>query len=318
MTLIRAVRPLVARSTTHRLGATLLQGGGGYTASVDGQAVQDGTCLSVGAAGRYRALCPLARGLADTAHTVVIAAKGTAPVCIDSLLGVSGALVGPAAGSLVSLGDSVTAGYGLQDAASSWPSRLSRLLGRKLGRPFALANLGVSGDALAGFDSGHPGALYRTATAVPALAPEVLTVCFGINDAMLRGIVPGDYAEQLLWLLCLVEDLFDTAKMAVVVGNPSYLAAQSLSSVPGGNSSGFYGGTAGDNFRALVELCKPVVALFAWCSQAYFYEAMDETDSFVYPNGGFDSTHPNDAGHSALAVEAFRAAYARLRAIGKA
>ena len=58
--------------------------------------------------------------------------------------------------------------------------------------------------------------------------------------------------------------------------------------------------------------------MFSWCNQAYFYEAMDETDSFVYPNGGYDSTHPTDAGHSALAVEAFRSVFERLHAIGKA
>ena len=298
--------------------ATQRQDGGAFSVGVDGQSYGSASCFAVGTSPRYRVLVPLARGLADGPHSVTLTASSAAPVCIDGLLVVSGVPIVPVAGSLVCLGDSITAGYGLQNSLSGWPSRLAQLLRARLSRPFALTNRGISGDSLFAVDAAHVGGMYRLATEVAPLAPELLTVMFGINDLLLNLTLPGDFIAHYAALLSLIEDTFAVASMAVLVCTPTYVGAQSLSSVYGGNEGGYYAGTAADNYRLSLELLKQLVAMYSWASLAYSYEVMDDTDSLVYPNGGYDSTHPGDAGHSVLAVEVFRAAIERFAAIGKA
>jgi lysophospholipase L1-like esterase len=301
---------------------TQQQTAGAFMCTVDGTSYGGGSSFAAnGASGgnRHRVLMPLARRLTDGPHTVVITSASTTPVNVDSLLVVSGTAAAPSAGVIATVGDSTTIGYGLASPAlASWPSRLGWLLGAKLSRQFSVNNLGVSGDALAGADSGHVGGMYRLYSQALPLTPEVLTLMFGINDFFLRTIEPGVFAAQLLAALCFIEDAFPTSQMAVVVSTPTYLAPLSLASVPAGNNSNYYGGNAADNWKLGLEIIKQIVAMFSWATQGYAYEAMDETDSLVYPNGGFDSTHPGDAGHSVVAVEMFRAVMGRFAKIGKA
>ena len=174
---------------------------------------------------RYRVLIPLGRGLTDGAHTVVLTSVTTAQLVVDSLLVVSGATVTPISGQLATLGDSITAGYGLANQLSSWPARLGDLLGRKLGRPFALTNRGVSGDSLFGIDAAHPGGMYRIYNDLASLHPEILTVMFGTNDLLLNGTLPGEYAGHLLSALQLLEDLFAVSQMAVLICVPTFIGA---------------------------------------------------------------------------------------------
>jgi hypothetical protein len=44
---------------------------------------------------------------------------------------------------------------------------------------------------------------------------------------------------------------------------------------------------------------------------------LDNLDSMIYPNGGFDDTHLNDGGHSLTAVEVTPAVLERLAKIGR-
>jgi lysophospholipase L1-like esterase len=294
------------------------EAGGQFTVTVDGAAAAPGTCFGIGQNDRNRVLIPLFRNLTDGAHTVVITAVGTAPVLIDSLLVVTGAAIAPVAGNLVALGDSITAGYGLANVVSAWPARLGYLLGYKLGRPFTLFNKGISGDSLFCVDSGHVGGMYRLFSDVVPNAPEVLTIMFGVNDMMLNQQPSGEYAANLLRALEFVEDVFAVAQMAVVVCTPSYLAPAALLCAPSGNQSGYYAGTPSEHYRLALELVKTIVSLFSWASVAFVYETMDDADSMVYPNGGFDSTHPGDGGHGVISVEVLRATIARFAAIGKA
>lgn len=80
---------------------------------------------------------------------------------------------------LVCFGDSITAGYGLEDAAhQSYPADLEKLLHAR-GYPYRVANAGASGETT-------KDAVARVHTIV-AMHPDVVLVEFGGNDG-LRGL----------------------------------------------------------------------------------------------------------------------------------
>jgi acyl-CoA thioesterase-1 len=92
------------------------------------------------------------------------------------------------AGRVVILGDSITAGYGLDDPAQqAYPMLLQRKIDAA-GLPFTIVNAGVSGDTTA---SG-----LRRVDWVLAPGAAVLVVALGGNDG-LRGIPPRQTAENL-------------------------------------------------------------------------------------------------------------------------
>lgn len=91
---------------------------------------------------------------------------------------------------IVILGDSITAGYGL-DPGESYPAVLQKKIDQaKL--PFVVANAGVSGDTTAG-------GLRRVAWAMTKRA-DILVIALGGNDG-LRGISPAETKKNLLGIV---------------------------------------------------------------------------------------------------------------------
>ena len=91
---------------------------------------------------------------------------------------------------IVILGDSITAGYGL-DPGESYPAVLQKKIDQaKL--PFVVANAGVSGDTTAG-------GLRRVAWAMTKGA-DILVIALGGNDG-LRGISPAETKKNLLGIV---------------------------------------------------------------------------------------------------------------------
>ncbi|MDA7868488.1 arylesterase [Akkermansiaceae bacterium] len=91
---------------------------------------------------------------------------------------------------IVILGDSITAGYGL-DPRESYPAVLQKKIDQaKL--PFVVANAGVSGDTSAG-------GLRRVAWAMTKGA-DILVIALGGNDG-LRGISPAETKKNLLGII---------------------------------------------------------------------------------------------------------------------
>jgi len=88
--------------------------------------------------------------------------------------------------SIVALGDSLTAGYGL-GPGESFPEQLEAAL-RERGHDVSVANAGVSGDT-------SSGGLARLEWSVPADA-QIVIVELGANDA-LRGVDPAVTKEAL-------------------------------------------------------------------------------------------------------------------------
>jgi acyl-CoA thioesterase-1 len=106
--------------------------------------------------------------------------------------------------SIVALGDSLTAGYGLAPG-QSFPEQLERAL-RARGHDVTVANAGVSGDTASD-------GLARLEWSVPAEADAVI-VEFGANDA-LRGIDPSVTRTALKGIL---EKLRARGQLALLAG----------------------------------------------------------------------------------------------------
>jgi acyl-CoA thioesterase-1 len=100
----------------------------------------------------------------------------------------SGAAATPV--SIVALGDSLTAGFGL-DPGEAFPEQLQAVL-RARGHDVSVANAGVSGDTASD-------GLARLEWSVPAEA-DVVIVALGANDA-LRGIDPAVTRQALADIL---------------------------------------------------------------------------------------------------------------------
>jgi acyl-CoA thioesterase I len=92
---------------------------------------------------------------------------------------------------IVVLGDSITAGYGL-DPQEAYPALLQKKIDAA-GLPYTVANAGVSGDTTAG-------GLRRIAWALGQQGAEVLVVALGGNDG-LRGIQPEQTRENLAGII---------------------------------------------------------------------------------------------------------------------
>ncbi len=91
---------------------------------------------------------------------------------------------------LVILGDSITAGHGL-DPSDAYPALLQKMIDAA-GLPYTVANAGVSGDTTAG-------GLRRVAWAM-AKGADVLVIALGGNDG-LRGISPDETKKNLLGIV---------------------------------------------------------------------------------------------------------------------
>ena len=93
------------------------------------------------------------------------------------LAGCSRAATPLPAGSILVLGDSLSAGYGLPDGAA-WPARLAAAL-REQKLPWTLVNAAISGDTSAG-------GLARLPALLDSQRPVLVLIELGANDA-LRG-----------------------------------------------------------------------------------------------------------------------------------
>jgi len=97
-------------------------------------------------------------------------------------------------GTIVALGDSLTAGYGLEESIA-YPAVLEKKLGVN-GTPYKVVNAGISGET-------SSGVLSRINWVISSLQPDVIILVTGANDGM-RGIDPGllyNNLDQLMAIL---------------------------------------------------------------------------------------------------------------------
>ena len=98
---------------------------------------------------------------------------------------------GKTPGRIVVLGDSITAGFGLEDPDQAYPALLQRKIDAA-GLRYTVANAGLSGDTTAG-------GLRRVDWALGEGA-DVLIIALGGNDG-LRGLSPRQTEENLLGII---------------------------------------------------------------------------------------------------------------------
>lgn len=109
-----------------------------------------------------------------------------------------------ARGRIVILGDSITAGYGL-DPSEAYPALLQQKIDAA-GLPFTVVNAGVSGDTTAGGLRRLDWTLGRGA--------DVLVIALGGNDG-LRGIAPKQTEENLTGIIQRARTKFPAIKIIV-------------------------------------------------------------------------------------------------------
>lgn len=120
----------------------------------------------------------------------------------------SGAFAAPV--SIVALGDSLTAGFGL-DPGEAFPEQLESAL-RDRGLDVAVTNAGVSGDTASD-------GLARLEWSVPADA-DIVIVELGANDA-LRGIDPAVTRQALTKIVALLKGRGQTVLLAGMLAPPN-------------------------------------------------------------------------------------------------
>jgi acyl-CoA thioesterase I len=90
-------------------------------------------------------------------------------------------------GTIVAVGDSLTAGYGL-DEDEAYPAQLARMLAAD-GLPYRVVNAGISGET-------SSGVLSRIEWVLASLKPDIVILATGANDG-LRGTDPALTRENL-------------------------------------------------------------------------------------------------------------------------
>ena len=123
--------------------------------------------------------------------TAPVAQPATAAPGSDSVLAPASAAPRSTTPRIIILGDSLTAGLGL-DVRQSFPSLIQERLTAE-GHPFEVVNAGVSGDTSAG-------GLRRLEWAMADGEPRILVVALGGNDA-LRGLPPEQLERNLATII---------------------------------------------------------------------------------------------------------------------
>ncbi len=90
-------------------------------------------------------------------------------------------------GTIVAVGDSLTAGYGLEEH-DAYPAQLARML-TAAGLPYRVVNAGISGET-------SSGVLSRIEWVLASLKPDIVILATGANDG-LRGVDPALTRENL-------------------------------------------------------------------------------------------------------------------------
>lgn len=120
-----------------------------------------------------------------------------------------------AADTILILGDSLSAGYGLRQQ-DAWPALLGRRLAeRKL--PYRVANASISGDTSAGGRSRLPAAMAQH-------APRLVIIALGANDG-LRGLPPEQLRDNLAAMAAMARRAGARVILAGMDMPPNYGAA---------------------------------------------------------------------------------------------
>jgi lysophospholipase L1-like esterase len=200
--------------------------------------------------------------------------------------------------TLVTFGESTTAGMCATSEDQRWANRFAELVGRFQEQPPRLINSGLSASVVSPrsscYDDSHkPSAQERLDDAVIAHQPDLVVIQYGLND-MRAGTPLGLFAEVM-------QDLIDRigkgTRAAMMLGNVAHMTGY-------GDYAPFCAGS--DETNHLYNLAIAHLGAVNGLPVADVHAAMNHADGLVHPDG----VHPNDMGHEVIA-QAFFTAWAR-------
>lgn len=205
------------------------------------------------------------------------------------------------AGTVVTLGDSITDGFAsTNNADRRYPDFLARRLQAVPGRTLAVSNAGISGNDLLTFRTDLPFGVVFGPPAPARLARDVLTQAGARSVILLEGINDiGAFSTP-------ASDLIQADQQIIAQAHAAGLRVYGTTLVPFGGSNGQYGGDygtpAGERQRQLLN---------HWIRTSGAFDAVFDFDRALrdpaqpdrllprYDSG--DHLHPGDAGYSAMA-----------------
>ena len=196
--------------------------------------------------------------------------------------------------TLVTLGESTTAGGWSSHPNRCWASRLAALISDIQAHPITLHNVGIGANVISTASpcyphSGKPAANERLDKHVFAHQPDLLVVSYGLNDAR-GGTPPALFAAEL-------ESLIDAVRAGcsplIVLPGPYFMTDFSL----GGQAWSCANLTLFKKFN--IEIAS--VAEEHTCLFVDLLDANGETPWMVH----YDGVHQNDLGHRIVANRIF-------------
>jgi lysophospholipase L1-like esterase len=206
------------------------------------------------------------------------------------------------AGTVVTLGDSITDGFGsTTNANRRYPDDLARRLNGLNGRTLSVSNAGIGGNELLTFRTDQPFAPIFGPPAPARLPRDVLAQAGARSVILLEGIndIGADAAKAA--------DLIQVDQQIIAQAHAAGLRIYGATLVPFGGSNGQYGGQYG---TAAGELQRQL--LNHWIRTSGAFDAVFDFDKAIrdpqhpdrmlpqYDSG--DHLHPNDAGYQKMAA----------------
>ncbi len=204
--------------------------------------------------------------------------------------------------TLVTFGESTTAGMCATTEGRRWANRLSELLGRFQAEPPGLINSGLSASVVSPRSSCYdasqkPSAEDRLDDVVIAHKPDLVVIQYGLND-MRAGTPLGLFAEVMQHLIDRIRKGTDAA---IMLANVAHMTGY-------GSYPPFCVGSDAANHAYNLAIAH--LGVVNGLPVADIHTAMDHADNLVHPDG----VHPNDLGHEVIA-QAFFTAWARSQAM---
>jgi len=206
------------------------------------------------------------------------------------------------AGTVVTLGDSITDGFGSTPSANRrYPDFLARRLNQRPGRTLSVSNAGISGNDLLTFRTDLPFGVVFGPPAPARLPRDVLTQAGARAVILLEGINDiGAFSAR-------AADLIQADQQIIAQTHAAGLRIFGATLVPFGGSNGQYGGdygtAAGERQRQLLN---------HWIRSSGAFDGVFDFDRALrdpqhpdrmlpaYDSG--DHLHPGDAGYQRMAA----------------
>jgi lysophospholipase L1-like esterase len=198
--------------------------------------------------------------------------------------------------SLAVFGDSITVGVAASRPELAWPQRFARGVGLGAVHNHAISGTVLQGSLLADGKPRPDNGINRYRVLLEPEQADAVAILYGYNDARytaaLATMNPEGFRRDYETLLRALTDSPYAGRVAI--GSPPYIPTRGFAV----GSAGFTGQTRA-GFEAYVDVVRELAQNFG-VFYAPVYETMREHGDGALASP--DITHPNDAGHAAIAA----------------